>query len=465
MSQSKYEEYLERKLQRVPPTGLVSIPELPDSLFNFQKDITRWALKRGRCAIFAATGLGKTRMQLAWAKTVNEEVTDRVLIVSPLAVANQTKKEGENIGIKVNLCRENEDVDDGINIINYDRLHKIDTDKFGAVVLDESSIIKNFTSKTLGTMLEIFRDTPFKLCATATPSPNDYTELGTHAEFLGICTRAEMLAEFFVHDGAETQIWRLKKHGKNDFWRWVSSWGALVSMPSDLGYSNEGYQLKPLNIVQHMIPADRESVKQAGLLFATEANTLSERRNARKASTDARVKACADLVNSDKQPWVVWCELNKESELLKDSIEGAVEIKGSDDPDVKERRLIDFADGKIRVLVTKPSIAGFGLNWQHCCRMAFVGVTDSWEAYFQAVRRCWRFGQKKDVRAHVFASELEGAVVRNLQRKEADARTMQINLSFETRMALQQEIKGQTRSTNHYNKQPIDIPHWLVTEG
>lgn len=459
-----YQDFIDKKLSTVPPTGLLKDLILPESMFDFQDAITRWALRRGRAAIFADTGLGKSRMQLAWADAVNRETGHDVLILAPLAVAAQTVAEGVEIGVTVKMCKDGVDVEHGINITNYDRLHRFDCSRFGAVVLDESSVIKHHTSKTLKTLLDAFEQTPFKLCATATPAPNDWTELGTHAQFLGICTQSEMLSEYFVHDGGDTQSWRLKGHAREKFWRWVASWASLVRKPSDLGFDDARYILPALSVNQHTTSTEAEATD--GMLFALEANTLSERRAARKASLGSRVEACAEMVNADRQPWIVWCDLNAEADALRKAIPDAIEIRGSDDPDVKEQRLIDFAAGRIRVLVTKPSIAGFGLNWQHCARMAFVGVTDSWEAYYQAVRRCWRFGQKREVNVHIFASALEGAIVSNLQRKERDAVTMADALSAETHDAVMQEVRGITRESNPYNPdRPVMCPTWLETEA
>ena len=460
-----YSDFINRKLTRVPPTGIVQPVDLVEGLFDFQAAMVRWALRRGRAAIFADTGLGKSRMQIAWADAVHRATGHDVLILAPLAVAAQTAGEGAQVGVDVRQCRDGSEVQPGITITNYDRLHRFDTSRFGAVVLDESSVIKHHTSKTLALLLEAFAQTPFKLCATATPAPNDWTELGTHAEFLGICTQTEMLAEYFVHDGGETQTWRLKGHARGQFWRWVASWSALVRKPEDLGFDGARYVLPALNVQQHTTPSADHDPASTGMLFALEANTLSERREARRGSLEGRVARCAEMVNADNEPWVVWCDLNAEGDALRAAIPGAVEIRGSDDPEVKEQRLIDFAAGRIRVLITKPSIAGFGLNWQHCARMAFVGVTDSWEAYYQAVRRCWRFGQRREVSVHIFASDLEGAIVKNLQRKERDAQAMADALSAETHDAVMQEVTGVVRQSNPYSpNRPAEVPAWLVSE-
>ena len=455
-----YSDYINRKLTRVPPTGITSGFEVPRSLFPHQGALTSWAIRRGRAAIFADTGLGKSRMQLGWADAVAQHTRKPVLILAPLAVAPQTVAEGSSLGIEVAHCRDgSEAAGNRIVITNYDRLHRFNAGDFGAVVLDESSCIKHHDTKTLRALLDAFRDTPFKLCATATPAPNDWTELGTHAEFLGICTRQEMLAEFFTHDGGDTSVWRLKGHARQLFWQWVSSWGAMVRKPSDLGFDDAAYALPPLHLHEHTVETD---MPINGMLFAAEAQTLSERRDARRASIEDRVRDCASIVNADDEPWVVWCDLNAEGDALTSAINGSVQIAGADALEVKERRLADFAAGKFRVLVSKPSICGFGLNWQHAARMAFVGVTDSFESYYQAVRRCWRFGQKRDVHVHIFASSAEGAVVANLKRKERDAQAMAENLSLETRDAVMAEVTGLQRQTNTHNAtRKVAVPAFL----
>ncbi len=459
-----YDQYVSDKLVRVQPTGFEP-GELHTALFPHQHALVQWSLRRGRCAVFADTGLGKTRIQLEWAARVHEHTGNDVLILAPLAVAAQTADEGVALGVNVTTCREQADVRPGVNITNYERLHRFTPSHFGAVVLDESSCIKHHDTRTLKMLLEAFADTTFKLCATATPAPNDWTELGTHAEFLGICTRTEMLSEFFVHDGGETQSWRLKGHAQTEFWRWVSTWAALVRNPSDLGFDGSAYVLPPLEVSEHITETNHDEAQDAGMLFIMQASTLQERRNARRASIGHRAKLCAEMVNADSEPWIIWCDLNAEADALKSMIPGAIEVRGPDSIEEKEQRLRDFAQGKTRVLITKPSIAGFGLNWQHCANIAFVGVTDSWESYYQAVRRCWRFGQQRPVHVHIYASELEGAVVANLKRKEADALAMSEALSAETRDAMMEAVIGQKRTVNSYNpKQRLTIPTWLTTE-
>ena len=455
-----YSQFVARKLKSIPPVGL-NVDFADYGMFPHQRDLVRFALRRGRSAIFADTGLGKTRMQIAWADTVHRETHKPILILAPLAVAQQTVEEAASVGVTITHAHEDSEITSGINITNYDRLHKFDTERFGAVVLDESSCIKHHNSKTLQMLLDAFAKTPYRLCATATPAPNDWTELGTHAEFLGIRSRSEMLAEFFVHDGGDTAVWRLKGHARQIFWQWVASWGVMLRSPADLGYDASAYQLPPLAVHQHTVESSHDQ-SATGLLFAMEAQSLMDRRNARRDSLVERVRACAEMVNSDKQPWIVWCDLNAEDDSLCAAIPDAVSIRGADDMDVKERRLMDFAHGKIRVLVTKPSIAGFGLNWQHCARMAFVGVTDSWEAYYQAVRRCWRFGQKRSVNVHIFSSEQEGAVVANLRRKEEDAKKMAEALAREVIDSVRLELTGTSKETNEYAaNRAVIVPDFL----
>ena len=453
-----YSQFIAGKLSRFSSVGF-DAPAINPDLFDFQDALTRWALRVGRCALFADTGLGKTRMQLAWADAVRQKHGGNILILAPLAVAEQTCEEGAAMGIEVRHVREAQPLD-GICITNYERVHKFDCSELAGVVLDESSIIKHHDSKSFGQLTDVMRDVPYKICATATPAPNDWTELGTHAEFLGVCSRPEMLAEFFVHDAAKTQDWRLKGHARAAFWEWVSSWAAVVRNPSDLGFDGTRYELPWLNVEQHTIKTEGEPLP--GQLFALEASTLSERRTARRASVTARVRDCADLANSTHGAWVVWCDLNTESEMLTEAIDGAIEVRGSQSLDEKEAALNAFRHGEARVIVTKPSIAGFGLNWQHCANMSFVGVTDSYESYYQAVRRCWRFGQTKPVNVHVFSSDLEGAVVANLKRKEEAAAQMAEEMVSFTAAAVRRNIVGSQRSTNAYDDgQTIKLPRFV----
>lgn len=460
-----YEQFLASKATVAKPCGLETIPELNPKLFPFQRDIVAWALKRGKACLFASTGLGKTIMQLEWAHRVAEHTGGRVLVLAPLAVASQTAAEGNRFGIDVSVARDASEVRSPITVTNYDRLHRFDTSQFVGVVCDESSCIKHHEAATLRILMNAFADTPFKLCATATPAPNDHTELGTHAEFMGVRTRPEMLSEFFVHDSSCTQAWRLKGHARRQFWSWVASWGVLVRKPSDLGYEDGGFGLPALHVHQHVIAADQATAHAAGRLFVEPSRTLNEQRAARKASLPKRVAECAERVNATPGAWVVWCDLNAESEALAKAIDGAVEVRGSMTIDEKESALEAFGEGRARVIVTKPSISGWGLNWQHCHQMAFVGVTHSWEAYYQAIRRCWRFGQTSEVNVHVYAGEMEINVLDNLRHKELEAERMAQELSQETADAVRANVRqGTSRLVEYIPTMNASVPAWMAAQ-
>jgi DNA modification methylase len=416
-----YAAFLAGKRLDDPPSGF-ECDDLNPALFDWQREVVRWALRRGRAAIFADCGLGKTPMQLEWAHRVHEEHGrgECVLILAPLAVTAQTQREGDKFGIPVNVCRDQSDVRDGINITNYERLAAFRPEQFCGIVLDESSILKAYDGKTRRDIQEFARAIPFRLACTATPAPNDHAELANHAEFLGVMSGREMLALFFKQDGNTTHKWRLKGHAEAEFWKWLATWAVALRSPADLGFSDDAFRLPPLNMHSIVVPSPNAGVG----LFNMEAQTLPERQAARRESVAERVAAIAELVNASDEQWLVWCNLNTESDALKRAIPGAVEVRGSDTPEHKERSMLGFADGKVRALVTKPSIAGFGMNWQNCARVAFVGLSDSYEQFYQAVRRSWRFGQTRPVECFVVTAEAEGAVVRNIGRKEKAAARM-----------------------------------------
>ena len=459
-----YAEFLQSKQCKVVSSGFEKPREnMNQYMFGWQKDIVCWALKKGRAALFEDCGLGKTLQQLEWAQSVCNYTERPVLIVAPLAVAEQTRREGEKFGYQVSVCRTQNDVLDGINITNYEMLSHFDASKFTGVVLDESSILKNFTSKTRTQIIEMFHDTPYKLSCTATPSPNDYMELGNQAEFLGVMSRTEMLATYFIHDGSNTSKWRLKGHAEDRFWSWVAEWAVVLTSPADLGYSGEGYNLPQLNTVEHLVEPGTKAMDGNLTLFTKTAQTLSERREARRNSLDERCEEAAEIVKTDAGQWLVWCDLNDESSKLKSLIPGAVEIRGSDTPQDKSDRLRGFTDGSIRVLVTKPSIAGFGLNWQGCHNMIFVGLSDSYEMMYQAIRRCYRFGQANTVNVHIVTSTAEGAVRENIERKERQRADMTAEMVRHTKEILRKEIRGTTRDVIEYNPQvEMKIPAWLI---
>lgn len=459
-----YQSFLESKRFTIEAKGIdIHRSDLHPALFEHQRDIVRWALKKGRAAVFAGTGLGKSIMQLEWSRKIHQETNGNVLILAPLAVAAQTVREGDRIDLRVNLARQQSEIKAGVNITNYEMLHKFDVESFEGIVLDESSILKAFDGKTKELIIQSFRKTPYRLACTATPAPNDYMELGNHSEFLGIMSRSEMLSMFFVHDGGETSKWRLKGHAEEKFWEWVASWAVLIRQPSDLGYDDGMYILPPLNLHDHIVEIDRPL---EGQLFKQESKTLQERIQARRETIEERVARAAEIVNSTDRPFLVWCDLNKESELLTKSIPGAVEVKGSDKPEHKEKAMLDFAEGKIRVLVSKASICGFGMNWQHCADMVFVGLNDSFEQVYQAIRRCYRFGQKNEVNVHMVTSDLEGAVADNLKRKEADFERMAEEMLKYTIGITRENIKATTVEKTEYNPQiPMFVPDWVRSEA
>ncbi len=456
-----YHAFLARKAVVDPPTGLEAIPDLPAQLFAFQRDITTWALKRGRAALFAGTGLGKSFMELAWADAIHRETGKDILHLAPLAVSAQLVREADKFGIAARQVREQSECFSGTNITNYQKIDHFDLSRFGGVILDESSILKNQTGHYRTELVERCKGLPFRLAATATPAPNDFMELGNHAEFLGVMSYTDMLATFFTHDGSETQKWRLKGHAEQAFWKWMASWAVMLRKPSDLGYANDGYDLPPLNQFQHVVAADYAPNMDTGLLFPMQAASLQERIAARRGTVGDRVAKAAELTPSDR-PFVWWCNLNSESAALAAAIPDAVEISGADSEDAKERKLIDFSAGRIRVLVTKPSICGFGMNWQHCADTGFVGLNDSFEQIYQAIRRFWRFGQTKPVNVHFIASEIEGAVVANIKRKEADADRMAAAMVLHMADLSTREVRGLERDKGEYNPAlSMRLPNWL----
>lgn len=450
-----YVEFLGRKRIMASSCGFEP-SDINSMLFDWQRDIVRWACKKGRAALFEDCGLGKTPQQLEWARQITMQVGGNVLVVAPLAVSQQTKREGEKFGIETHICRKVSDVCDGINITNYEMLEHFRPD-FAGIVLDESSILKG-DGPMRKQVQEFSSGIPYRLACTATPAPNDHMELGNHAEYLGVMSKTEMLSMFFVHDGGETAKWRLKGHAERAFWEWVASWAVMIRKPSDIGYEDGGFNLPPIQYHQHVVPA----YWSADTLFPVEAQTMDERRRARRDSLHDRVKLCADLVNNSRDPWVVWCDLNDESRALADAIPDAVEVTGSDSNESKERGLLGFSESKHRVIVSKPSIAGYGMNWQHCPNLAFVGLSDSWEQVYQATRRCWRFGQQKPVHVHFITGEAEGAVVRNIERKERQAAEMAEGMVEHMKVINAEEIHGTMRQTDEYSaSRAMEVPSWL----
>lgn len=468
-----YQEFLARKLGVAVPHGFDVVPDLPPYLFDFQRAIVARHLRLGRSAIFAGTGLGKTGMQLAWADAVATATQGEIILAAPLAVGEQTVREAAKFGIP-GVRYAGSDADRSrITVTNYERVDRFDPDSFSGVSLDESSILKSHDSATRAELTRAFAAHAYKLANTATPAPNDWTELGNHAEFLGVCSAKEMLSMYFVHDGSirageagSAAGWRLKRHAEDAFWRWVASWATVLRHPRDVGFEHPGYDLPPLH--RHLITVDADYTAQqhSGLLFPMPARTLKERLAVRRDTLSARVAKAAEIVNAEPgEAWLIWCNLNDEASGVEALIPAARQVKGPDSHAEKVKHLLGFVDGLPRCLITKPSIAGHGMNWQHCARMVFVGLNDSFEQLFQALRRCWRFGQTRPVHAYFVASELEGNVVSNLLRKEADDETMMASVIGHVRSYLHdaivdgsENLSGELHSPAAY---PLELPSWL----
>ena len=456
-----YTEFLQRKAIVDLPTGH-DPKDLNKQLYDFQREITAWAIRRGRAAIFADCGLGKTPMQLSWADAIVRHINKPALILAPLAVSKQTKREGEKFGVDVNICRSNMDVKNGINITNYEMLHNFNFDRFGAVVLDESSILKSYTGRYRNQIIESTSRIPYRLACTATPAPNDYMELGNHAEYLGVVTRSEMLSMFFINDTSNVGTWRLKGHGQSEFWKWLCSWAVMIGKPSDIGFKDDGFILPELKVNEHVVKYGKPL---PGKLFIEPAETLSERREARRETIIPRCEKIAEMVNASAEPWLVWCGLNDEGALLSKLIPDSVEVKGADDIEHKESSMIGFSEGKIRVLVTKSKIAGFGMNWQHCNNMAFAGLSDSYESYYQAIRRCWRFGQTRPVNVHIVTSDMESNIVENIRRKEKDATNMRDEMVKSMSDISSIEIRGMEAQRMDYKEDKKEGDGWTLYLG
>lgn len=456
-----YQDFLAQKAIVQPAAGY-DPQALNRNLFDFQHDIVRWACRRGRASLFAGTGLGKSLMELSWAQSLYEATGGRTIIFTPLAVAAQMQREAAKFGIDAAHVSHMDESNKPVLITNYQKIEHFDLSRFDGVVLDESSILKNFQGKFRTQLIERCKQIPYRLAATATPSPNDYMELGNHAEFCGIMSYTDMLSTFFVHDGSSTQNWRLKGHAESKFWEWMASWSVMLQNPADLGYDGTAYHLPRLHQHQHTVAAEYKANIDTGLLFPLEAQSMSERLAARRATVDDRVKKAANLVNSSDECWVVWCNLNDESDALVNAIPGAVQMKGSDKDSQKEEILEQFVLGNIRVLITKPSICGFGMNWQHCHHTAFVGLNDSFEQVYQAIRRFWRFGQNHEVHAHFIASEIEGKVIANIKRKERQAEHMMRQMVAHMSDLSSENIRGAVRDTASYiPTNSMEVPSWL----
>ncbi len=413
-----YEEFLKTKKRRFGETGFMEDYGLPVNLFEWQRKIVHWACKKGRAAIWADTGLGKTAMQLAWADQVQKHTAKPVLILTPIAVSKQTEAEAFKFGIRASVIEST--TKDPIQICNYQKLHRLDASVYSGVVLDESSILKSFQGKTKTLLTETFAHTPYRLACTATPSPNDVLELGNHSDFLGVMPQKEMLARWFLNDLMGNMSWRLKGHAKGDFWRWVASWAVCLRKPSDIGGDDAGYDLPPLHINHVTIPT--EGIRIGDALFADASLSATTLHDVLRQTAPIRAKKAAEIVNG--KSILLWTHTNYEADEIKKVIE-TEEVRGSDSDEHKERLLLGFADGSIKRLLTKPSIAGFGMNWQRCNQMIFVGMDYSYEKFYQAVRRCYRYGQTQPVTVYCLATDMEWRLFDALSKKQRAHEDMQ----------------------------------------
>lgn len=456
----EYQSFLASKVLRAQATGLHVVPPLASHLYPFQRHCVDFALRIGRAGLFLDTGLGKTECQLEWCQRALEAVNGRALILTPLAVAGQTKRRADRWGYPHSqVVRSRYDVKPGINICNYDRLHKLDPSAFDVVAFDEASILKTFVGKTTRALIEAFRHARFKLVATATPAPNDHTEIAGYSEFLDVLSPLEMLARFFINDTSKaSQEWRLKGHAVNEFWDWMASWSRMAAMPSDLGDKDDGFVLPPYRLIRHR--AKDSAIDRAfGDLFGVVSMSAVNMHDIKRQTSQARAELAAEIVAHDPaSPWIIWCDTDYEADALTAVMPQAMEIRGSMPIEQKESRALRFETSESKHLITKPSCCGFGLDWSHCAKMIFVGRSFSYETWYQAVRRCWRYGQKNIVEVHLIVAEGENEIGRVIDRKANDHSTMK-----EAMKAAMARAMGKTSNRRvAYNPVYItELPTWL----
>jgi len=459
---SDYESFIASKRRKLQPMGFTPKGELNPNLFDWQATIVDWAIRRGRAALFEECGLGKTLQQLAWAEQIAKHTNKPVVLHCPVGVRHQTKRESEKFGIDVDvvIANESSDVITGINLVNYEKLHHFDTSVFAGVVLDESSILKNYTGKTKRQLIECYSRTPYRLACTATPAPNDHMELGNHSDFLGVMPSNEMLSRWFINDTMKAGGYRLKKHGQRDFWRWVASWAVCIGSPSDIGGSDDGFDLPKLIVNRHVVSVNAPDAP-SGMLFNVSGISATTIHEEKRLTNEARSKKAGELANANESACLIWCDTNYEADELSQLINGAVEIRGSDSESKKEEVFIAFTSGEIKKLITKPTVAGFGMNWQHCNHQIFAGLSYSFEQYYQAVRRCWRFGQKAPVTVDIVLADSESAIESAIARKEADHRLVQTGMADAMRDATMQEIAGEVARDQYTGTVRFELPHFL----
>jgi superfamily II DNA or RNA helicase len=451
-----YRSFIQSKAPRARACGLDGDLDINEKLYDFQRHCAEFALRQGRSGCFLDTGLGKTVVQLEFCRAAVEKIGGSAIILTPLAVAWQIKAEADRFGIESRVVRDRADVKPGINICNYDRIDRLDLELFDVVSLDESSILKSFTGKTCKELISAFSGARFRMAATATPAPNDHMELGNHAEFLGVMSSTEMLMRFFINDtSTASQCWRIKAHGERHFWDWMASWSRMAGRPDDLGFDGSAFRLPALRVHRHRTTAPAH-VFVAGELFAS-APSATTLHDIKRQTIDARADVAAEIA-AGSAPVVIWCDTNYEADALKSRIPDAVDVRGSMPIAEKEEKLAAFTSGDAVKIITKPSIAGFGLNWQHCARQVFVGRSFSYESFYQAVRRCWRFGQQSAVDVHLVVAEGEDEIGRVVDRKAVDHELMKRKMADAMRRSTGANVDIKVA----YNPQfKGSIPSWL----
>lgn len=472
-----YQEFLKSKSIQIENAGFpINNSDINSKLFDFQKDIVRWAVRKGRGAVFLDTGLGKTFIQLEWARIIGK----KTLIVAPLSVARQTIREAKKIDLTVKYIRNQNESHEGLNITNYEMLDNFDQNQFGAMVLDESSILKSLGGKTKQKLIENFGNIKYKLCCTATPAPNDFIELGNHTAFLGVCSQQEMLAMFFINANKEHTFiyddiimtkkgsnangteWRLKHHAEERFFEWMAKWSITMTKPSDLGYDDEAFTLPALNIKNVFV---KHKYQPTGELFFTKLHGIEDRVNIRKEGIKYKLGEAKKLIESDPGQFIIWCGLDDEANALEKEIPDCVNVQGSDKPETKAEQFEKFQDGEFRVLITKPKIGAFGMNFQNANNMIFYGLNDSWETYYQAIRREWRFGQKNPVNVHLLLSEYEREILGNIQRKEKQAYRLKSNMIEKLKKLELSELHGEEYDFEKYMPETVKHDNWIAMRG
>lgn len=460
-----YRKLIASKAVRFEPRGIKKVPALHPKMFPHQAASTEFALRAGCAGLFLATGLGKSLCSLEWGRVVMEMANKPVLMLAPLAVAKQHEREAVKFGIDAKAIREpNEIGGTRIYITNYERLSKFDADAFCAVIADESSILKGFNGRTSREMIETFAGMRFRLSATATPAPNNHMEIGQQAEFLGVMRSMEMLSRWFINDtSTASQVWRLKGHAVDGFWDWVASWARCMARPSDLGYDDAMHDLPELNTFTHTVDADRSSNRGAEKdgqerLFRMPDMSATSIHTEKRMTAEARANAINEVVRAEpNEAWLIWTDTDYDADAVTSILPDAIEVRGSMTPEMKEERLVAFSEGKIKILLTKPSVAGFGLNWQHCARMAFTGISFSFESYHQAVRRCWRFGQTRPVHVHVVMADTEKAIIDVITRKQDDFDEMGTAM----RSAMSRAVNIQNARNPYMPKRKVALPSFI----